>query len=592
MKKSPVIQKKAILARYEGGDTAIILRFDHSDKETLSQIKTLPGITYYKREMMWVCDVSLKALDKLIYFKFKLDEKLLKLLKEATEKRITPIQPETLNFDLLPFQKIGCGFLHLKDGNALLADDQGLGKTVQALAYLELHPEVRPAVIVCTKSLKLNWQTEAEKWLSECDVEVLSGKPRKIDCEDIIIVGYNVLANETVKEGDVTYEIKGTGWIDYLMELQPAILILDECQKIKNPDAQRTIAAMRLGKDVGRNLCISGTPIENNPIEIFNALSLIDPKQFNNRFMFGKRYCGAKNNGFGWEFKGHSNEQELFKRLQSVMIRRLKQDVLKDLPDKRFSIVPLELDNDREYRQAENDFLEYIANKARNKFDAEAKQFTSKLGMKYNSFLDEERELYVEAAVGKAVSAEELIQIGILKRLASQGKLESAIEWIEDFLETGDKLVVFVHHKFMVKGLMDVFKKIAVKIDGSTSEKNRKLAIDGFQNNPKIQLIIITEAAAEGITLTAASNIAVLEFPWVPGKLDQVIDRIHRIGQKRNVIAHFLMARNSIELRFAEILDTKRKVISKVMDGVKADPEKLILELYDDLKKHKLKLIA
>jgi len=167
-----------------------------------------------------------------------------------------------------------------------------------------------------------------------------------------------------------------------------------------------------------------------------------------------------------------------------------------------------------------------------------------------------------------------------LKQLSVQGKLAESIDWISDFLENGEKLVVFAVHKFVIEALMQKFGKIAVKIDGSVSLSERNKAVEAFQGNDKIRLFVGNiKAAGVGLTLTASSNVVFLELPWTPGDLSQAEDRCHRIGQKDSVNIYFLLAPDTIEERLAHILDSKRKVLDAVLDGEITAQESLLTEL-------------
>jgi len=298
-------------------------------------------------------------------------------------------------------------------------------------------------------------------------------------------------------------------------------------------------------------IALSGTPIVNKPIEAYNALRLIRPEVFSSSQYYIQRYCDPKWNGFGLDTSGASHTQELHELLTgTVMIRRLKRDVLPQLPPKVRSFVPVQLHNREDYRLAEEDFIGFL------------------------------RETKGAEAARRASNAEALAKIEALKQLSVQGKLAESIDWISDFLENGEKLVVFAVHKFVIEALMQKFGKIAVKIDGSVSLSERNKAVEAFQGNDKIRLFVGNiKAAGVGLTLTASSNVVFLELPWTPGDLSQAEDRCHRIGQKDSVNIYFLLAPDTIEERLAHILDSKRKVLDAVLDGEITAQESLLTEL-------------
>lgn len=542
---------------------------------TVAQVKTLSGRSWDAETKNWsapVCYDSYKKLREWEFAFIKCDEEIAKL-KAETEGEIVegPLfdMIPGLKRTLFPYQLEGVQFIERKKGRALIADEMGLGKTGQALAYLQLHPEIRPAVIVVPATLKLNWEKEIDLWMSsKCRSQVIDGRPSEnntLKNAHIYIINYDILANQylsienargdfswvhtkrhvKIKKLETQYEqIPYSGWADHLADLKPQILITDECHKYKNSDAARTVAVLALAKQIPYFIELSGTPIENRPIEMYNAIHALNPKLFPSYFAYARRYCGATHDGWGWDFNGASNMEELHKLLtETIMIRRLKKDVLKDLPPKTRSLVPMELNNVREYRRAENEFIAWV------------------------------KEKYGSKKAEAASSAEALVRIGELKRLAVKGKLDACIDWINDFIETGEKLVVFAVHSFVIDAIMKKFKKVAVKIDGSVGNADRQKAVDAFQENDKIRLFVGNiQAAGVGITLTAASNTCFLELPWHGPALTQAEDRVHRIGQEAScVTAWYLLADKTIEIEILELIQEKQKILDMVIDG--ADEE-------------------
>jgi SNF2 family DNA or RNA helicase len=246
-----------------------------------------------------------------------------------------------------------------------------------------------------------------------------------------------------------------------------------------------------------------------------------------------------------WNLTELSNK-DLYIKLKSVMIRRLKKDVLKELPDKTYTFIPIELDNKREYQKAERDFIEFV------------------------------RETKGDEKAERIRNVEALAKVEGLKQLATKGKMKGVIEWIKGVIEN-EKLVVFCTHTIVIDTLMNEFE--AVKIDGSCSAIARQKAVDDFQNGDVRLFIGNVKAAGEGITLTSASNVAMIELPWSPSSVDQAIARCDRIGQKNAVNAYYLLASETIEERIAKLLDKKRIEIDSTMDGIDTPDENLLLEL-------------
>jgi SWI/SNF-related matrix-associated actin-dependent regulator of chromatin subfamily A-like protein 1 len=529
------------------------IQFDF-DKLASKSIWSIPGRKFHRDtngKKYCTCPVSIEAVQILQSTGWKLDEYLVNFLSDSLQEH------KQLKKELFPFQKDGVAFIEKKNGRALIGDEMGLGKTIQALAWLHLHPEKKPVVIVCPAHLKLNWAKEIAATLpGKKNVQVLYGDtPSKIT-GDILIINYDILPNNYEKYKDSAgkkryRELKRTGWVDFLIDIKPEVLIIDEAHYCKSTSAFRTKGTRKLAKKCKHVIALTGTPIINRPIEGFYIVQLIDKTLFPNFWTYVTTYCDAKHNGFGWDFSGASNQEKLYKTLQNVMIRRKKKEVLKELPDKIYSYVPMEITNAKEYKAAEADFISYL------------------------------RREKGEEAAKKAKAAEHLVRIEALKQLAVKGIMSQVLQWIQEFIDGGnEKLVIFAVHKTVIEEIMNKFKKCAVKIDGSISAIDRDNAVEAFQNNEKIRLLIGNiQAAGTGLTLTAASSEAFIELPWSPGDLVQAEDRCHRIGQKNTVNIYYLLASNTIEMMIVELLDSKRKTITAVLDGEEVDETKLLFEL-------------
>lgn len=513
------------------------------NRDDIADIKTIPGRKYNAEFKYWTCPPSVKTIKQLKKWQFVLDVKLEAYLQENIDGPPAINNIPGLKMELFKYQKEGVAFIEAHNGRALVADEMGLGKTAQALAWIQLHPELRPALIVVPASVKLNWLKEVQMWLSHGHVTVLSGtKPSIVTEEDIVIINYDILAH----------------WYNYLKKMPFKIIVGDEIHLVKNNSAKRTKAMKKIVKVSPHFIALSGTPIVNRPIEMFNAIRMINPDLFPNFLTYGKTYCAGKHNGFGWDYSGASNTKELHEILSStIMIRRKKQDVLKDLPDKIRSFVPLEVSKTvmKQYRAAEGNFIEWMEG------------------------------VYGAEAAEKASAAATLTAIEKLKQLAVDAKINHALHWIEDFLESGEKLVLFAVHKVVIEAIMDRFEYLAVKLDGSVSGATRQFVVDKFQKDAKTRLFVGNiKAAGVGITLTAASNVAFLELPWTPGDVLQCEDRCHRIGQKDTVNIYYLLAQDTIEEEIALLLDEKRKVLDGVLDGIDTDEGSLLTELIANYK--------
>lgn len=488
-----------------------------------------------------------------------------------------------LNKELFPYQNKGVAFIERRKGRAIIGDEPGLGKTAQALAYLQLHPELRPAYIICPATLKYNWAKEVFIWMSrseENQLYILSGKNKKIVEEisiksngklqltrckmpdnGIFIINYDIVANEEIVLADEDgnpilkrdkiqkVSVKNTGWFDILFDLAAEIIISDEAQMLANEQALRTKYVSILVKDSPQFIALSGGLIENRPSEAFNVINLVDPKLFPSKWKYQHRYCGAKRDAFGWSFKGATHTKELHEILKDICIRRKKEEVLPDLPPKIRTVVPIELTNRSDYEKAENDLISWIkATKGKDKAE-------------------------------KATNSEALVRFNELKQLCAKGKMEGIFNWISDYLYTGSKLVVFTTHTWVLDAIYEKFNNCSVKVNGKVTGLKRDRAVERFQTDPKITLFVgDLKAAGVGLTLTAAYATATVELGWNASQHNQAEDRVHRIGQENDFVnAYYLLARNSIEEDLADMIDTKRKIVNEILDGDFDFPDDLSL---------------
>ena len=439
----------------------------------------------------------------------------------------------------IPYQLKAVHKIEQFHGRALLADEMGLGKTVEALLWVKHHPKARPVIVVCPASLKWMWESFVHRVL-KIRCEVLHGttppKTGLIGKHSFLIINYEILQY----------------WIPHLKKLKPKILLIDECHYIKNYKAKRAQAIRKLRK-TPYIIAISGTPLTNRPAELWTTIHLLRPNEFKEKLPFLIRYCNRKWTPWGWDVSGASHLKELHRRLKStMMIRRLKKDVLKELPDKIRHTIPLEIERE-EYDEAVDNFIRWLSKKSISK-------------------------------AKRAAKAMWLVRMGYLKRLAAELKMKSVLSWIDDFLEEDSgKLVLFCTHKKIVEILHNRYKGICVIIDGGVTGINRKRAVRSFQNNKRIRVFIGNiKAAGLGITLTAASSLAFVEMDWVPSNMWQAEDRIHRIGQKNAANIYYLIAKDTIEQDIMKILNKKANTVVATLDGgTKANQ----LNIFDELEK-------
>jgi SWI/SNF-related matrix-associated actin-dependent regulator 1 of chromatin subfamily A len=508
------------------------------------------------------------------------DEAKLVALSAATEGAL---EVAGLGGELKPFQRAGVSYL-LAQRRAFLADEQGLGKTIEALATLEADGAY-PAVVVCPASLKLNWLRELERWLPHRSVRAIAGTGKRNvslapvgnsqtpaddphdddpqapaddphDDDPQAPAGLSLASTEAtpVDVTVVNYDIVAAR-LDELRALAPRALVLDESHYCKNAQAKRTKAVLQLAVTVpaqGLVLALTGTPVMNHPKELISQLRILGRS---GEFGSGTRFSGDF-------LYGPEAHQRLHWHLRArCFVRRLKRDVLPQLPPKTRAVVPVELDNEAEYRLAERDLVAWLQSQP---FD-----------------LDE-----LDARVAAALRAERLVRLNALKLLAARGKLHAALAWIHDFCSSGERLVVFAHHREIQRAVLDRFPA-ALHILGGDSHTARDAAWQAFQapDTAANQLLVCSiEVAGQGVTLTRSSNVAFLELDWTPAKHDQAEDRCHRIGQQDAVNATYLLAAGTVDETIASLLERKRAVIGAVTDGHPEDEEGVVDALVRELR--------
>lgn len=276
----------------------------------------------------------------------------------------------------------------------------------------------------------------------------------------------------------------------------------------------------------------------------------------------GSKNCNAHKTRFGWDFSGATNLEELNERLRATcFVRRTKQEVLTELPPKSRAVVPIEIDNRREYDRAEKDVVAWLGQQA-----AKEEAFLASVASLSPS---EQARAISERRMGAeetAARAEQLVRIEALKQLSAKGKLEAVSEWVESFSETGEKLVIFAHHQAVVEELAQRFN--APSITGQTSVERRQEYVDRFQTDPACRVIVCNiKAGGVGLTLTAASNVAFVELEWTPAAHDQAEDRCHRIGQTDSVTAWYLLGQGTIDEEIMALIEGKRIVVDAATEG-------------------------
>ena len=496
------------------------------DLSTIGRVKTLPDYAWDKTNKRWTIPATKFHAQKAVEIlpDFELGPRVQRLLKEKKEK-VWSVSRK----NLYPYQNEGVDFIHTNKGTCIVADDVGLGKTVEVLTWLQEVWETEPlrkVLVVAPASVVWKWKHEVAKWTC-LSSQVVETTKQKLEDVDIYIMSYAIMTRRAMSLRLVVWDA----------------VIFDEFQAIANPKAQRTRAATAM--QTKHTILVSSTPMLNRPIELFVGLNMLKPGAYPSYFKFGKRYCDAKHNGFGWDFKGISNSDELRERLSGIMLRRTKNMVELDLPEKTRTILPVDVPK------------EEIINAVQN--------------------IREDL-----SGVNK------LVKLGILRHAIGMSKVNWAVRYTTELLNYNDtkKVVLYAYHMNVVAELMNGLKEFGVlSITGEIPQKERDSRINNFQNLPHNRVMVITKAGGEGINLYAADTMIFVEREWNPTKEEQAEGRLHRIGQTHPVEIVYLVARGTIDEYIAKLIDDKRDVMAQLMPT--DIPETFTIE--DDLMNYILK---
>lgn len=447
-----------------------------------------------------------------------------------------------LKVEPYPYQQEGIMF-GLQHKRIIIGDEPGLGKTLQSIGIVDT-ANAYPCLVICPSSLKINWQREFEKFTDKSalvldnNVRTTWGYLLTMGVHQVAIVNYESLRKYFVWDikGGKQFRLKDVVFNPQIKAFKS--IIIDESHRVKDPSAQQTIFTK--GLSVGKDWCIllSGTPVVNRPEDLIAQLSIMNRiGEFGGRAKFMADYCtDPKDKQATPAVPLSVLSEQLY---NTCMIRREKAKVLPQLPDKTRVDLYVEISNENEYNLAADDLAEYLR--------------------EYTECTDYE--------IRRKMRMEALVKFMTLRSLATRGKIAQAVDFIRTFLDSGKKLIVFCSLHEIVDNLKKVFPK-AVTVTGRDSAVNKQAAVDAFQNNPNVQLIICSiKAAGVGLTLTASSSVAFIELPWTFCDCAQCEDRAHRIGQKNNVTCYYLLAKGTIDGVIYRLIQDKKNVANQIMNS-------------------------
>ena len=437
-----------------------------------------------------------------------------------------------LNATLRDYQKYGYKWLkYLTDNNlgACLADDMGLGKTLQAIALLSnLHEEKKKkSMVIMPKSLIYNWENEIKKFAPKLKVGVYYGINRDFSSlkkVDVILTTYGTIRND----------------IENLLENKFDLLILDESQNIKNINSQTTKAVLLL--NAKKRVALSGTPIENNLLELYSLFRFLNPEMFGSVQRFTNSYILPIQ-----KYSDTSTIEELKKKIYPFLLRRVKKEVLEDLPDKIEKLVYVDMND--EHRR----------------FYEERRRYYYSLLEKNTSSQGNFDKFFVLQAINELrhiVSSPELET----KKIISSKK-EVLIENVIEAIENNHKVLVFVNYLSSIESICDSLKENKIKYLKMTGQtKDRQNLVDKFQNDSRYKVFVMTlKTGGVGLNLVSADTIFIYDPWWNTTVENQAIDRAYRLGQDKTVFAYKMIMRNTIEEKILKLQEIKNKLLDDLI---------------------------
>jgi SWI/SNF-related matrix-associated actin-dependent regulator 1 of chromatin subfamily A len=443
-----------------------------------------------------------------------------------------------------PYQHIGVQFLEKANARALLADEPGLGKTVQAAALIKLHlQELTPVAVVTKATLLEQWMWEMFRWVGTKRVQILkSSKDFAVPGMDIYILTYDMLKNERMFE---------------FVELKT--LILDECQAIKNHLSGRAKATQKVAIKCEHIIGLSGTPIKNNAGEYFTILNLLQPSRFRDYARYLRDYCDSYETMYGMKVGGLKRPADFHEDTKDFILRRTKEEVLPDLP-------PL----------------------SRNLFHVE---LSSKVSAAYENALKELEALIYSDDTDMTATIAVMTK---MRKLTGISKVTECVDFVVDhLLATERPIVVFTHHHTVTNLLVDNLNKWlkdggykpVLNLHSGLSPSERSQMCRDFGQGASRVMIASTLAAGEGLNLQFCSDAIMLERQWNPANEEQAESRFHRIGQKNAITVTYMLASETIDEYFTDLVEQKRAIVASTLDNkeISWDSNSLMRELAEIL---------
>lgn len=549
-------------------DNQLALTFRY-DPRVIAAVKTITGRAFDPARKRWTVPAEhvLEAMTALKPFGFTCDPEV-KRIKERIEERkevLAGIRAGSGTYagslPLFDFQKVGASFIRETTTGVLLADVPGLGKTIQTIAAFE--DSAGPILVIAPASLKYGWKDELDKWTGQIQNSiVIDGS--KNDRRDAWQSGrFN-----KVKWLIMNYELLLREDIDEIAQFEWAGIVCDEATRISNNKAKTTQLLKTI--PAKKKLALTGTPVSNTPLDIWSIVDWVSPGFLGNFWQFKNRYCEEEEDWFGHKhITGFVHLDELSDKLLPVMLRRTKEEVLKDFPAKTSQLVKFDLSKEEKklYKSIQNHILEELSG-------MKESGKTAHLGMALVKLL----------RLKQATDHPKLVESDV-----ESSKLEAMKELLRPVFESGEKAIVFTQFAEMAEILIRSIPAVKVWcIQGSVASEARQEYVREFTEHAGAGVMVMTEAGAYGLNLQAASCVIHYDLPWSVAKLVQREDRAHRIGQTKPVTVYSLIAKNTVDEYIVKVLHAKSKYsmdILKDADRIEAmtisaeDVDKLLEEV-------------
>ena len=551
--------------RIDSVNKQLILIFDFKDKLIADSIKKVSYVARYNPILkVWIIPIDIysklriypflkewnfkhksEKKDELERFSYSVPKnRMLELVNAIGRKKFT-YKPRLYQFEALDYG--------IEKGSFINGDDVGIGKTFEAIMYAE-YTNSFPCLVLSPASVKYNW---AEKWseivgaersISVIDSLITKKRPRNWNT-DVVIINYDIIGKKQGKGATVNFQ--------ELLLIKWKMFIMDEAHFLKEKTSQRAKAAKLITKKSSAIIqMLTGTATMSRPSELWNLLVILKKDYLiaDSWEEFIQRYCNGFKNKYSWECSGATNLLELNRKLRNLCyLRREKRDVLKELPLAIKTILKVSVTNSKDIKRASEDLIQYLY------------------------------ETKGEEAAESAMEAQALVLLGVLRQLAIAGKMKEIEQYLRDWKVGGKKLVIFgIHREF----LEDLSKKFNSKLlAGGVSAIKKQQIIKEWISNDEPFLFANQASAGTGVDglQTVCSNMLVIELPWRPSDIEQIVARVDRSGQQEPPNINFMLSDDTIDKQMWQMLAEKEVMTSAANQGIDIEKEqsgmKMVLKI-------------